>query len=345
VFENLYICAIMGALIRKVFKKGGYQIGDYDQVLSARGVVLKDASPWRLIFTTIDLPNSVVTAQPDAAANPYYDLPVTGSIYSVASATGYKGMYDYFQSWFRNGADGVPYQLILQGLDTAGTNAWLTKSELFLQDETLHINAYSTLKIQNRSIGAASGANTTIVVDQQPLTGKLFTFRGGDPRLRWMQPAPATPFALDNTIAGIPVTGLEAVNMSGLYGEPGTVPKQGQWTTIPTKDKFENCISAKPFNIAPGETEQTHIEKRWSGKFVPLITKMRAARNDNARYHILPGRSQMLICEEMIRTPSGNPVVLGYERMITVGAWLTTSKKTISFGTAFTSAALAAVVP
>jgi len=342
VFEDLTVSTIMGAMVRKLFKKAGYQIADHDQVLSGRGLAAKDASCWRLIFAVMDLPSSSISL----SGSPY-DLPATASIQSICSSAGFADMYNYLRSFFRNSDDGVPYQLVLQALDknTGGTDTYVTRSELFLQDETLHINSSSTLKIQNRSIGATTGGTTSIAVDQQPLTGKLFTFRGGDPRLRYNQPAPGTPYALDNTISGIPVTGLEPVNMSNLYGIPGTTPKQGAWTTVPVKDKFQNCISAKPFKIASGETEQCHIQKSWSGKFQALLPKLRGLRNDDSRYQVVPGRSQMLICEELIRTPSGNPVLVGYERSVTIGAWLTTSKKTISFGTAFLSVAQSAVGP
>lgn len=70
--------AIMGALIRKVYSKTGYDTPNFDTVLSSIGVVGNNASDWRLILSVQDIQGGQVTQR-------VYDVATTDSVDSITN--------------------------------------------------------------------------------------------------------------------------------------------------------------------------------------------------------------------------------------------------------------------
>lgn len=315
--------AFCGASIRKLFTKAGYHIPDADTVLSGTGFQAVSSGSYRLLFTYYN-PGS-------SGAPTDYAATLTGSLTLAEIAQGitFQDYFKFMRQYFNNVHGDTPYALALQTVDNI-TGTWTTQASLMLESEIMHIGISSTLRIQNRTLNPTSSISTD-VVDNQPLIGKLYKFRGGDVRTRTasLNPSAVTDSAL-NGIRGVGVELLQSSVLENEYKEP------------PTKYKFSNCYSVSNISIGVGETQKTSFLYEASGIVKKFITNFRSQRgfdNDLAvlqKNYIVKGKCEMVALEEMVRTASENKIVVGYEREITIAVHFT-SKNNTTFGPVFTT--------
>lgn len=303
---------ICGAMIRKIFSMAGYQLGDSDQVLSTAGPGSTDGG-WRLIYSYMDPGNQSAT-----------QLPIFTSAGGVSLDTildTWTALTDHYQSLLINGIQVSPLSLTLQMEDQGAiSSAYRTECQLLLQNEVLNVQVWSHLRVQNRTLNP-SGTNDVEVVDNQPLTGKLYTFKHADPRVAFSTYTPSSA-TTDQPINGIHTKGIEGVRGASLpvkYQEP------------PAKSKFQNCVSVVPVQLPVGDTKECKFGHKFTGKFQGLMERLRPERGfitnaDIGKTFLTLGKSQMLAFEETIKTANTQPITVGYERQYTVGAWLVTRK-------------------
>jgi len=310
---------IAAGLIRKLFKKMGYDIPDFDVVLSGIGPVGPDATKYRLLFSYVD-PTSVgasigIYAFTFGSHDTLNDVAINGSDpYTI---------YNYLVGYMLDKADVEPLGLELQVSDNSGTPNFITAAKLNLQNEYIYLNCRSTLRLQNRTTAppGSTGTDTarfTDVVDNQPLSGKVLTFKHGDPRLRYASQPPliydlagAAQTRGDSAqISGVNWSGMDLVRATDLpqkYQEP------------PNKDHFVNCLSSKKFILNVGSCMQTGLSWKVHGRFTNVLKKFRPQRGTTSydsldRVFKIAGKSQIVVMEEYIRTENANTVKVGYER-------------------------------
>lgn len=305
--------AILTAMVRKVFEKAGYQIGNYDQVLTAEGPAVANAAPYRLLFTYVDPVSG-------AAVDYAYSLAAGEKLSTIN--TNWTQPRDLLRSYFLNGIQVEIVSISLQILDThPTTDKYTTKAVFNVENEVMNLFVTSELRVQNRT-QSASGSTSTDVVDTQPLYGKMFTYRNADPRTQFSSTTPGAATA-DILVNGISKLGLDLLPASNLpfeYYEP------------PTKNKFINCTSVSKVTLGVGETKQFGFKWNLVGKTKNVLKKLRPVRGTTdssnlKRTYGASGKCQMLCLEEMIRTGDTHPIKIGYEREYTVGCYFVTKKK------------------
>lgn len=324
---------ISAALIRKLFKKMGYDIPDMDIILSGVGPGTPDASKYRLLFQTID-PAST-TGLVDFYA---FTFAATDTLADVArNVSSPKTLYNYLVGYMLDKNDVEALSLELQVSDNSGSPGpnFITFARIDMQNEYLYLNVRSVLRMQNRTLAPAGTegqdtARLTDVVDNQPLSGKVFTFKHGDPRLRYGSQPPlisqgGVSFGSGDTaqIGGVNWTGFDLIRATTLpnkYEEP------------PNKDHFVNCVSAKKFVLNVGACMQTGLSWRVHGRFTNVLKKFKPQRGTTSitsldRVFKIAGKSQLVCMEEFIRTENANTVKVGYEREYSCAASLVTKPK------------------
>jgi len=320
---------IVAAFIRKLFKKIGYDIPDMDIVLSGVGTDSPDGRHYRLLFVQSDPQSSTYTAQ-YAKTLSQFDTLATASADATAGS-----FYSYLIGYMLDKSDTDPISFELQLLDqNTGSDVYTTISKINLQNEYMYMTISSALRLQNRTLSAGAGSTltgSTDVVDAQPLSGKVMTFKNGNPILRYLS---GLPTIYNNTIAS--TVGdylLNSIDHRGLDLIRGSTDLPAKYQEPPNKDKFANCLSSKKFILNPGECMQTSVGYKIHGRLVNVLKKLRPQRGattaaDPVRVSKVNGKCQLVILEEYIRAESANTVKVGYEREHVVSVWFQTKTPT-----------------
>ncbi len=207
-------------------------------------------------------------------------------------------------------------------------------AQLDLSNEVIHLNFKSELKVQNRTKGDAAGASAeTDRVDNTPLTGQLYQFRGGHPALK-SQPMNQNSNAIN--------VGFNVMDRSGVtLTRSGTVGL-AQYREPPNRSHFKNCVASSKVLLQPGDIKNCSVSFSMKGKFDTIINKLRAQNVDTDTSAIplinyvlrgIPGKSQTLCLEEIIRSITSNDINLVYERQWTCGAYLITKNNYVAMNT------------
>lgn len=325
--------AITGALVRKLFAKAGYTIRDNNEVLSFYGMKTPNVS-------SVDYHLGMVTVDP--AANDYAGGTETQLDFGTFStldaiATGWTSMINHITNVMLNNTQSELVKITLLIDDDDGSNTGpKVIAELPMQDLDMHMSCMSILKVQNRTLNV-SGTNNSDVGDNQPVHGKLFTFRNMDPRLS--QPhmkSQGNTGANDVKVTGIAKHGVE------VFGAQYLLPES--YKAVPSSSIFRNCVKSSKVVMPVGETQQSVLKWKSHGPFTSFLERFRPSRGvttpdaDIKMWEIPTGKSQLLAVEEIIQTDASNQVKIGYERKFSCGVWFT-SKNKVKFRTPWASSA------
>ena len=304
---GLLIKTFTGAMLRKLFLKAGLSIPSRDQELPLFSQF--DSDGFKIVYTF----QNPVTG---AAGTIEYITVNDQSLTAVINA--WTALSTHFNSIFlvANGVEPQCIALYSSDRNIADTN-WRLASQLNLRNEIINWHFVSEMKVQNRTSGALAEAGDigdADRVDQQPLQGYLYTFKGGEPRLKH-----TTNNLLndDEKLSRIREYGQNQIP-SSLLPQPFQEP--------PVPKIWSNCTGASKVLLQPGDIKFTKISHRFRGKVPTLFKKLKTTFNESGFLKGIPGKSQILALEEYMRTPASNQILVGFERELKLGCWLDSGK-------------------
>jgi len=303
---------VAACLLRKLLKIGGVSVNDRAMQLPMNS--LTQALGYKIEF-------SVITE------NGTINLDSSFLFLSNTNFSGVVGGMGDFQTFIgdsllnNNDISLKPYMLCLYQEDryqlTPELSTQRLVAKLDLAEEIIDLKIHSILTIQNRTSAANASGSSTFVTDRtdsQPLKGRIYEFRNGDPRLR-------IPNAAQSLIDQVPIDGAILIRSAQLGAD---------WEDAPPPNYFANCIKTGHVKLDPGHMKKGYIQYSFHGTFYNMLTKLRAATSDTVATIVyaarVAGHCQLIGFEEEMRTPSANPISLAYERQLVVGAFCKTKK-------------------
>lgn len=305
--SNQFLQSLCRALVYQLYKKGGYDIADFDDtppcgVTTTMFIIIR----YRLRATQTALVESTVTV----AANGSY----------------------------KNNAEGLAVNLVTLGptnelfdirLSMLNTDEDKTLSVMLFKEITLNFKWVSELKIQNTTLAA-----TTVVgnegevtnVSSNPLTGKLYTKKGCgfDPRSR------GTNVAIANYKSFIPHkdSGIISANSSLSANNSSRKPPAGSFFAAKAVKRM----------MSPG---QIIIDKQsWTvkGNMDNLAQRYGSSYTDNVASKNNLGTSRMYGLEKLLDTRTSEPNInISFELVQNYHCGVSYRKKRVTIPTLFIS--------
>jgi len=315
---------LTAAIIREVFSVAGYPVNDVDRPLFLNsGAEGFGSQPYfRLVYEDRDpVSFNIVTQTLDINANNTFS--------SIIDSYGV--MINRVRDYLRATSNHKPFAITLFTADVHYIEAnrvvaFRAAGHIDLEMVHATIPVTSTVEIQNRTSGAsASGTNIGSAdrVDNQPVKGYMYHFKGADPRLKKTGPLNALNIASD-----LGISLWRAAVLGSSYQEP------------PVGQLWQNCDKKAKIMLNPGDIKKMSITHVYSGNLKSLMNKLRAKTwelGDPSYVSGIPGVSQMFALEEKIRTVTSNILVCSYEREVKVGAFIKVLKKKVPFVTELTT--------
>lgn len=206
-----------------------------------------------------------------------------------------------------------PLKLLLYRADLHATTDFRLAAQLNISDEEMHLNCYSNIKVQNRTVGdaAVAGDRATDRTDSQPVVCTLYHFNNADPRLRSSTNYGSTV----NVLSGCSPDTIKLLR-AGSVAAPLSFGALNEFQNAPPKSIFQNCPRLSKTVIQPGEIREAIVSYAIVGRGLAFFKKL-TFEGTNAGVTTVSGvlgRSQMLVFEEKMRTVGTNPVSIHYER-------------------------------
>lgn len=328
---NGMVRCIVGAMVRKLFKKAGVSVETRSQTLPLFNN--ENSGPNMFVIKWI---------RTNFATNVQIE-----HVYEIISNTA--GLDDIIDGLATLGQHLIEYLRNVEATEVTHIRLYMRTTvlpedhrrivaELDLKNEEFHFTSTSKLKVQNRTKGDTTGSdNDADRVDNTPVYGKLYDFKGGSIKLRTVD---NTDWDYNLFFNSMPANGLSLVRGAELpdYGEP------------PTGKHFMNNVGQVKVYLNPGDIKYATISYNYSGKFKNFMDKFKAKNFNNEanaafRYGGIPGKTQMIALEEVIRSITSNPIVLVYERQITMGGYLTSKKRAVPLTTQLSSEQISNLIP
>jgi len=288
---------ICGSLIRKLFQKAGVQINERTEELPL--VSISVATGFRLEFTHQNAVNA-------AGTTVTYDTVDDDTLQTVIN--NFTGLSAFFINYLNNvTVASEPFRLSLYSSDSA---TWRIASTLNLANEQMNLFLSSELNMQNRTQGdtAAAGDLTIERTDNQPLICKMYEFNHSDPRLR--QNGANTDELNTGGQAGIKL--IRATTL------PATFQHR------PSPKIWANCKGTSQFILDPGNLKKTFVSWKSSGLLINVLKKLKCYVTNLFGVSGAPGKCQVVMFEEKLRTAGTNPVTIQYEHVHKAGCWFVT---------------------
>jgi len=284
------------AVLRKLFQMAGMSVHTYAGLVSEySGFVVRQISR--------------------EAATPRLVEVSAGTFTSLATfETVMLAGFDWFRT-YAAGANGIndnanlnrPYKLIFQLVndDVALGNQYTTKSEILLDDVILHVNAYSKLSFQNRTV-ASDGSADSDQVSNHPIRGRYYEFNGL-PRPKYNQ------LSLVGVNSSTPNTMFTVINNVGIKSFTPTTNLAGfrglddEYKTLPESKLFHNCRRTQAFDLQPGEIKDQVLTWRKSGSLMNLLKRCRSEEGGGSvsyatNFTVWP--SNLFAFEEVLNDPT-----------------------------------------
>jgi len=328
---NGMVRCIVGAMVRKLFKKAGVSVETRSQTLP----LFNNEFSGPNVFVIKWIRTNFATNQ--QTEHLYEIISNTAGLDDIINglATLTNHIVLYLQE---TGAEEITHMRLYMRTTALPADERRLVSELDLKNEEFHFVSTSKLKVQNRTKGDTNGSdNDADRVDNMPVYGKLYDFKGGNIKMRTVN---NSDFDYNLYFNSMPANGLSLITGTQLpeYEEP------------PTGKHFMNNGGQSKVYLNPGDIKYATISYNYSGKFKNFIDKFKAKNfvnqiNAPFRYGGIPGKTQMIALEEVIRSISSNPIVLVYERQITLGVYMTSKKRAVPLTTQLTSEQISNLAP
>ena len=318
---------IIGAIVRKAFKKAGYPIENKNGRMTIYSEA-PDSGRWRLSYCYQDQTTGAVTATSIIDTNAAWDFQqLVEALYAGDMGTNIKGL---LLSTDKN----IPYSFTLYQLDSG--NQTSLASRIALAQETFVIPIESLVRMQNRTlpatattgdIGPAYGDRT----DAQPVKVKVIEFSSGTPRLKYAVPNLGT----GPGYAQFTNIGLNIIQQNGLYIQSSlslNANIKDYQEPVPSK-LFANVAKTSSAVVDPGIIKYSSLKYVYKGSLANLAPKIRPMQSSGSDPNIiisgLKGKSEMIIIDEYLRTKSNNKIAVSYEKQVKVGCYLITKKPSV----------------
>lgn len=331
---NMIARAIIGALLRKLFKKAGIDVSNENNELHFRDFV--DSQDFQIIYRDQDLVNG--------NSSPYD--------YVIPNNTTFKTLLDTFCVYTPNTPFKRIIDFMLAGADTNDIRrqpsslclmvrdkwlngaveeyAWRTHTHMDLQNEKIVFHSRSSLIVQNRTKGSAAPVTdySDQRVDNQPLMGKLYEFYNGDPRLKTAQ---LTGTGVANEYDFL--IGTAATPSVRAFGS--TVFPSDYMDEVPSGKLWKNTKKTSNVMIQPGDIKKSTLDVTYDLPLLELLIKFRVVTQGTvsgttAYTGLKSHQSEILALQEVLRTPADNFITVQYEVNNICGAYCY-SKKSKSF--------------
>lgn len=317
---------IAQCLLRKLFERAGMQVTGVKQNIEMYST--PSSNGWMLELVLENKQTGVRT-------NIQHPIVGTTTIYALCgslSETINPGWNDYMR-YLREYASGtindsignvlVPTLLRLYREEGNTTIFWQIEASLNLQNEIIHLQSSSSIKVQNRSLDAA-GSTSTDTVSSNPIGGRLYHFSSGVPRAR---------------VPGVHLleTMYDATGVLSARGAQFGAAADG-FKEPPHPSMFWNCSGNSKIKLQPGDLKSDTIHYERKG---PLLKVLRGlgfgSGNGGVTGHIVnvAGRCAVIALEDFINVSSTADITIAYEVNRKFGAYSTTSPQKSATGTVY----------
>lgn len=325
--------AVAQALLRRVLEKCiGIPVTNVKTVLQgyynsgAPTTEFNNGDGFRFSLTSVNINTGVINEQT-------YETVPTDSIYSICGEeqAGVAATWPNFilqlliwAAGTTNLADNAnqPHMLRVYRRDGNVTNFYLGSGAIDLRTTTIHFKSSISLKLQNRSL-SATGGNQADDVNNNPLMGYKYEFKGGSPMFK------------DNSATGM-------YRVSRMFENTGTCLARGASMTgigsigkEPPKPQFwTNCVKSSKVTLDPGDLKQTYLSYSFSLNFIKALQRINAEADnttDRVSYRN-PGKCVMFALEDMINVNAANLIAVAYEVNRVIGCYATDYSKTEAQG-------------
>lgn len=309
-FNPIHITrVVLGALVRSLLRKAGIEVAGSDQELAFKKT---DNSAGCFVQFVIRDPISKTYAA--------YDTPTADNmtfahlVNNVNASQAGNWMVEYMKNDNTNNRGWYePYSIALY-LDIGGENRLL--SIIHLEDEMIDLVISSEVTVQNRTKGNDATGGEADRVDNQPVTGYIYEFKNGDPRLvAGTQKGGGIVSVRDEVLNTGNFTGVFTCGSEDMAGSSYT-----SWKEPPNANIWKNIKKVSKVQLEPGDMKRSKIYSTFHNKFPELLKKLRASvtgnydANTTNLYRMLPScTSQIIALEEALRTPSTNKITLQYQ--------------------------------
>lgn len=322
---NMIARGMIGGMLRALFKKAGIDVSNentefplYDAAHSEQyKIVYNDRNPVTQDSTTVPTYRYEYTIVDNTTFRSMMDDICQ---YHLSPATPFKRLID---TMFGD-SENIPFTLTLTVRDNSPDNVvspWRTHTHLTLSNQRMSIICKSAIMVQNRTKGSAAGATdySDQRIDNQPLRGKLYEFKNGDPRVR-------TPMTIGNGISDQ----FEFLFNSGASPSVrtwGQLVIPNDYVESPPMGKFwKNVKKTSNVLIQPGDIKSAEIEVAYDLPIPELIVKFRVAaegayKGPGIYYGLKSHKSQILALEEVLKTPADNFINAQFQVRQLVGAY------------------------
>jgi len=304
---------LSGAILRKLLEKAGIQVSSANVELPLISTGESGPSGFLLIMI---FRNNVT----GGGVEVLYEIPDNVDLKGLVNGNTF--LIDYLRGWLINSGPQVNDELneirLYERVAPLPDDERRLRCRLDLTKESLTIVVKSQLRVQNRTKGDSATADADADrVDNTPVDGKLYTFKHAHAKLA----AKTTTPDLLVRFNSMPPNGLVLARGSQNYTETLEEP--------PNQTIFTNCKGTQRVHLNPGDIKDCHISHVYKGTFSTLLSKLRAKSTTDLgvgtpRYYSygVPGKMQMVVLEEMIRSITSNSVILVYERNLEIGCYL-----------------------
>lgn len=204
---------------------------------------------------------------------------------------------------------------------TVPVNSWRTHTHVGLTNLHLALMCKSEIMLQNRTRGSNAGATdySDQRVDNQPLKGKLYEFRNGDPRLRQSQKVGDGILDQNDFLYNTGCT--KAIRSFGQDIFPNDTmdsPPIGKlWKNV---EKTSNVL------IEPGDIKKAQVDVKYDLALPELLSKFRVVAEGQHKASfsyvgLKSHKSQIVALEEVLKTPNDNFITCNYQVRLTYAAY------------------------
>jgi len=304
---------LSGAIQRKLLEKAGIQVASANVELP---LIASGASGPSAFFIIMIFKNNVT----GGGVESLYEIPDDKDLKGLVA--GNTDLLNYLLGWLLNNGPQVNDELneirLYERVANLPIDERRLRCRLDLTKESLTIVVKSQLRIQNRTKGDSATADADADrVDNTPVDGKMYTFKHAHAKLAAKT---STPTLLVRFNA-MPENGVVLARGSDNFTETLEEP--------PNQSIFTNCKGTQRVVLNPGDIKDCRISHVYKGTFSTLMSKLRAKSTTDLGVGVpyyysygVPGKMQMVVLEEMIRSITSNEIVLVYERNLEIGCYL-----------------------
>lgn len=293
-------CEAIGlALLRKLFRKAGYDVSTPNSELELLYSSQSGPNAYIIVFSVMDADGTVAEATTT--------IPDNKTLLQCYEDK----LKNYIYNSFTQQNPEVLQCVTLYSLDGNGQNNRLT-AQINMKREVLNIRMMSQMTIHNRSVnGGQTSALTTDDFDALALKGPVMQFNG----------IPKTKQPYVSILNTDNISGVIIARASGLVGS-----NTQDYKEPPTRTQFNNVTKSAYCRFAPGAIHEISMVSNHRAYFNNFLAGSARVITENNRVAYAPGKCQVIFLEEEINVGTTRSIHVNYECQHTIGAELITTK-------------------